>query len=345
MGWTAPEAAFVSNTPVCNDTAAVFTNTSVVGNPPADHFQWAFGDGITSTQEYPTHLYAGPGSYKVVFELCNLVGCDDVTGTVTVLPTPTAAFTFVTDTLTVTFTNVSQDATAYLWAFGDGITSTLEHPVHTYAAAGPHPVTLTAYGCSEDDFTALVTVTANCAPAEIVDVGGAVDGCQVDLLAVVTGTAPFAYLWDLGAFGSYTTAGVALDLVASGSYPYTLTASNCGGTGTDTFTETLVVTCTPPCVDVEILTYMVEIDGCAVDLALEVTGTAPLAYLWAFGDGMTATAALPTHVYTQTGTYSVTADVYNCAAGHDTAAFAVTVDCTVPPPVYRIYLPLVSANR
>lgn len=45
------------------------------------------------------------------------------------------------------FTNQTQNATTFLWSFGDGNTSTLEHPTHTYAAAGSYQVSLTTNAC------------------------------------------------------------------------------------------------------------------------------------------------------------------------------------------------------
>jgi PKD repeat protein len=49
--------------------------------------------------------------------------------------------------LTVVFTNTSTGGYASsLWSFGDGITSTLESPTHTYTAAGAFTVTLTVNG-------------------------------------------------------------------------------------------------------------------------------------------------------------------------------------------------------
>ncbi len=50
--------------------------------------------------------------------------------------------------LSVTFTNTSQPTstiTSYLWNFGDGATSTLANPPHTYTANGSYSVTLTAF--------------------------------------------------------------------------------------------------------------------------------------------------------------------------------------------------------
>ncbi len=49
----------------------------------------------------------------------------------------------------VKFNNKSKYAKAYLWSFGDGTTSSVENPVHTYTDAGIYTVTLTATG----DFT------------------------------------------------------------------------------------------------------------------------------------------------------------------------------------------------
>lgn len=47
--------------------------------------------------------------------------------------------------LTYEFENHSTRSTSYLWDFGDGTTSTLENPVHTYAQSGNYLVSLTAY--------------------------------------------------------------------------------------------------------------------------------------------------------------------------------------------------------
>ncbi|MBN1484140.1 MAG: carboxypeptidase regulatory-like domain-containing protein, partial [Chloroflexia bacterium] len=94
----------------------------------------------------------------------------------------------------------------------------------------------------------------------------------------------------------------------------------------------------PPCVAVELLDYGYTADLCSVDFTADVTGTEPFSWLWHFGDDVTDTAAMPTHVYAESGTYTVTLEVWNCeGAGYDTATFPVTVDCEI---IYKIYLPL-----
>jgi PKD repeat protein len=54
--------------------------------------------------------------------------------------------------LTVVFTNTSSgDYTTSLWDFGDGATSTLDHPTHIYTAMGEYTVTLTVSGYCDSD--------------------------------------------------------------------------------------------------------------------------------------------------------------------------------------------------
>ena len=83
--------------------------------------------------------------------------------------------------LTVQFTNNSQNATSYLWDFGDGNTSTAENPSHVYASLGVYDITLTADAgaCgnavkTEDDFIIVGTTppavsdTSSCGPGSFV---------------------------------------------------------------------------------------------------------------------------------------------------------------------------------
>lgn len=64
---------------------------------------------------------------------------------------PVAAFEFI-------FTNTSTKANQFFWDFGDGNSSTLENPVHTYAAMGTYQVTLVAVSpCDSDTTTQYIT--------------------------------------------------------------------------------------------------------------------------------------------------------------------------------------------
>jgi hypothetical protein len=89
---------------------------------------------------------------------------DQLTGTTRSLtiwePAPVLAADFtatpITGTvpLTVTFTDLSTGyPTLWSWDFGDGNTSTLQNPVHTYYTYGTHPVNLTVSNGGGSNFT------------------------------------------------------------------------------------------------------------------------------------------------------------------------------------------------
>jgi plastocyanin/PDZ domain-containing secreted protein len=65
---------------------------------------------------------------------------------------------------TVSFTNLSTGANAYLWDFGDGNTSNLQTPSHTYSTAGTYDVSLTANSGTNtitETKTSLIAVNSN----------------------------------------------------------------------------------------------------------------------------------------------------------------------------------------
>jgi len=326
---TTPVAAFESNAPVCDGQEVAFTNTSFMGYPPADQFQWAFGDGMTSTLEHPTHLYAGPGNYEVSFELCNSVGCDAVTDTVEVLVGPTAIFTFTTNLLTVSFTNNSQAATGYLWAFGDGMTSTLEQPVYTYTTAGAYSVTLTAYGCGEDDHTAVVTVAG-------VPLAGFTHNAPVCLgkPIVFTNTSANAdtFLWTFGDGTTATETHPMHSYTATGTYTVNLEA--CQDAACDTAQDTVEVLPTP----IAAFTWTADLLTVTFTNASQEATT----YQWSLGDGGTSTETHPVHTYAAAGTYSVVLTATG-VCGEDVVTYDVPV--SEQPPAWHIYLPIVIANR
>jgi PKD repeat protein len=114
---------------------------------------WDFGDGVTSTRHSPSHTYTVPGAYTVTLTVSGPGGAGSMTRSnfVTVYEPVNASFTASptsgTPPLTVAFTNTSTgDYADSLWQFGDGVTSTLESPTHTYATVGTYTVTLTVAG-------------------------------------------------------------------------------------------------------------------------------------------------------------------------------------------------------
>ena len=119
----------------------------------ANNYLWDFGDGATSTQVEPQHLYRNSGDYEITLIAYNSNGCTDtITSLITILPIePVVDFEFTPTSgcrpLTVQFTNLTRYAEpdSYYWTFGQGQgISTEENPSYTYYEPGVYTVTLRA---------------------------------------------------------------------------------------------------------------------------------------------------------------------------------------------------------
>jgi gliding motility-associated-like protein len=156
----------------CAPYTAQFNNTSEAGS----NFTWDFGDGGTSTDLSPTHVYNSPGTYTITLTAVDSATCnikDQTTSTITVYGIPTADFSAVpqppvTNT-PISFTNLSStDAVNFKWVFGDGdslITSSRDVVKHEYNATNTYSACLTASnqaGCSN---TICKQVTTQVVPA------------------------------------------------------------------------------------------------------------------------------------------------------------------------------------
>ncbi|MBL0019527.1 MAG: PKD domain-containing protein [Bacteroidetes bacterium] len=71
--------------------------------------------------------------------------------TVAAYSNPTASYSFTTNLLAASFTDLSIGAASWNWDFGDGMTSAVQSPSHTYSSAGTWLacLTATANGCSD----------------------------------------------------------------------------------------------------------------------------------------------------------------------------------------------------
>ena len=100
------------------------------------------------------------------------------------------------------FTNNSQQATSYLWNFGDGATSTQANPSHVYTTAGSYTVTLIASGPNSCADTIIFSnpVIINAAPNAILS-ASPTSGCAtlgVSFTSQSTGLINSSYFWNFG---------------------------------------------------------------------------------------------------------------------------------------------------
>ncbi len=138
-------------------------NSQTNGGGNIIQWYWNFGDpssGLNnqSALQNPSHTFNAAGTYTVTEIVYNSSNCPDTAiHTITVSASPVADFVADTACLgsATTFTDQSStpsgQITQYLWNFGDGTTSNLKDPVHSYQAAGTFQVSLTVTiqaGCS-----------------------------------------------------------------------------------------------------------------------------------------------------------------------------------------------------
>ena len=109
-------------------------------------FYWNFGDGGTSTETSPSHLYSTPGTYTITLIAVDSTTCniaDTTSATIIVSDKPTADFTAAPQppvvNTPITFTNLSSDAVRFKWIFGDGdslVTNSSQSVQHEYNSTG-----------------------------------------------------------------------------------------------------------------------------------------------------------------------------------------------------------------
>ena len=143
-GAVPPSAGFDVEQSADNFLSYTFTNTSKNGST----YLWDFGDGNTSTEESPTHVYDTPADYTVTLEVTSENGLSgtldkgvDIQAPVTV---DCSWEVDPEDYRTVHFADASIGAVELLWEFGDGFQFTGMSASHTYRDDGIYTVTLTS---------------------------------------------------------------------------------------------------------------------------------------------------------------------------------------------------------
>ncbi len=155
--YPAPVAGFTVDTTTGNAPLQVSFTDQSTGT--VSTYAWSFGDGQTSSLKNPSHIYPTPGTYTVQLTVNGPGGSNTQTrsGYITVTyPAPVAGFTVDTTTgnapLQVSFTDQSTGTVStYAWSFGDGQTSTLQNPSHTYQTPGWYTVRLSISGPGGED--------------------------------------------------------------------------------------------------------------------------------------------------------------------------------------------------
>ena len=178
-----PEASFSANTTTGQAPLAVeFTDAS---SPAPYHRWWQFGDGATSIDANPVHVYERTGAYTVNLTVWTSLGQATVSKPAYVIVDgdprmPVANFTLSRTSgpapLYVKFTDASTGTpTSWRWDFGGLAWTTMKNPPVVFRQPGEYPVTLTvrnAYGWSSMSTNVTVTGAARSTGGRAVSIVG-----------------------------------------------------------------------------------------------------------------------------------------------------------------------------
>jgi PKD repeat protein len=325
-----PVAMFtVDNPSGCQPLIVNFTN----GSTGYTSLLWDFGDGDTSAEENPSHIYtnAGPAlDYRTVrLEVTSANGCvSSMEQNITVYPEILSDFVVSDDTIcsgeSIMF-SLLPGAFRYYWDFGDGFQETGSNVIsHTYYINETTPVTYNVtlrtesfFGCISET-TLPVVVYPTPVPAFT-----AVPASQVFPDATVTFTnntnaGNWTWQWDFDDGHTSADMSPVHTYAAPGDFNVSLTVSN--GICTEDVVHTVRVLPAPPIADFDSIP-----SGCQPwRISVNNTSLYATTYYWDFGDGHTSNAINPEYTYMQPGTYQVTLTVTG-PGGHDSKSQIVHV--------------------
>lgn len=291
------------------DTLNACGSLTLTGPSNADEYNWS--NGATSQ----SIVVSQSGMYWLGVQDACCTGGDSVY--VIVEPNPQAGFASSPAGLTVALTDTSNGLpTTWFWDFGDGNTSTLSSPTHTYAAAGTYTVCLTVTNACGTDSTCQAFTVA-CVPPQ------AAYSATTNLLSVnftdgTTGSSPTTWFWDFGDGNNSSSQNPTHSYNASGSYWVCLTVANV--CNSSQFCDSLTVFCPPPAAG---FSFAQQGQTGTFSFTEQATGS-PTSYFWDFGDGNSSTMQNPIHTYSNSGLYTVCLIVNN-TCGSDTSCQTVNL--------------------
>jgi len=243
-----------------------FTGTATDADGDAiSAWHWDFDDGTTSDVQNRTHRFPDGGTFDVTLTVTDARGVTgsvtktitvgappNVPPTVTFIWTPAAPDIGLSTSFTATITDPDQPtgtAFTYLWDFGDGTTSTLSNPSHSFAEKKSYTITLKVTDAASGETTVTRTLSIGNAPPvanfqaskQTVTVGEPVQltDASTDTDGTVTGWA-----WTFGDGATSTAKTPSHTYSTVGSFTVTLVVTD--DKGGESAPKTLAITVTGP---------------------------------------------------------------------------------------------------
>jgi len=306
-----PVPSFIADTlSGCTPLTVQFMDQST--NSPTS-WTWSFSSAATPSISYdqnPIVTFHTAGVHDVILQAGNGIGDNTIIeeGYITVDPTATADFTYSMNGGNINFINLSQDGDTYFWDFGDGDTSNVFEPSHSYMQDGTYNVNLVVTN-SCDEVATMQTINVSGVTIPVADFNVSHSDTICAPLVVQFNdqslNTPTGWYWtfpggtpanseDQNPVVTYTSAGV---------YNVSLSVSN--PTGVNSIEkEQLIVVHEDPVPD-----FSAIISGDSVYFTNTSIGGGGVS--WDFGDSNYSTDDSPLHKYSAYGTYTVALTAYN----------------------------------
>ena len=289
-----------------------------------NNWVWQFGDGTQATEQHPLHNYPSSGNFSVTIKVTNDKGCYAVLTKPALIKTTNGVKSDFTNStagvckpaFSISFksTSTGPGTLSYLWDFGDGNTSTLPSPSHSYTTPGNYTVSLatsSTAGCSDT-----MTKQNLFAILDINTTFSVPDSICINSQATFVNTStpvPVSSLWNFGDGTTSTDTMPVKSFASVGNYKVTLynTYSFCK----DSSSKTIKVSPKPKTNFTAGSTFK-----CSPPFTVTFTDATPgaVGWQWDFGDGSTASDQNPSHTFTDTGYYSVKLITTNASGCSDT---------------------------
>lgn len=318
---------------VCENDPA---NFSITSNGVGLVYQWQIDMGSGFMNISNTGIYSGTdqstlnisSSSSAAVYRCSVqdsCGVDlfSADAQLMIIGLPNANFGFTASNGNVSFGDLSMNADTWSWDFGDGQSSTIANPMHTYSSDGTYTVTLTiTNACGISVFTQQVTISLQVAPEAIFS-SDRIRGCAPVVIQYKdesNGTVDNR-LWTFegGTPATSTDAEPEVTYNTAGVFDVTLEVSNSAGNNV-IFEDDLIEVAAPAFAD---FTYTED----ELVFTFQNLSTNANTFQWNFGDGSpTSTEENPVHEYAMNGAYTVTLIASNdlCAS-----ALSIPVDINV----------------
>ena len=328
----------------------VFSGTSNVPGPLT--WTWDFGDGNSGTGQNITHVFPStPNQFTVTLTINNPNVCGGNSGRAKIISfnrvAPTAKFGFTTscNDLAVAFHDSSTigagaNIISYNWNFGDGNTSILQSPTHTYASYGTYTVRLIVESDDQCNSKDTMTKVVNVAAKPLANFSFT-NACYTqpfqftDLSSIAAGAISTWY-WSFGDGNTSSLQSPVHNYTNAGTYTVKLAVTSQFNCVSDTM-QAFVVAGAKPAVNF-VLPAVCLLDASANFInSTSIADTCALSYLWNFDDPNatppnpnTSTLVNPTHQYSLAALYNVKLIATSSLGCIDSITKPFTVNGAVP---------------